>query len=85
VRLDEAKNVVSRLPKPGERARILPSEEMDRIGVAGRCGEVLDHPGVCIVVRLDDAGGIEWEKTNVGENGVVFCTISEVELAEGER
>ncbi len=74
---------MSRLPQPGERARILASEVMDRIGAAGRCGEVLDHPGICVVVRLDDGSGIEWGKTNVGEDGVVFCTISEVELAKG--
>lgn len=68
-------------PKPGERVRIQPSEYTDRIGATGRAGVVLDSPGVCIVVELDDASGIE-QYTSWGR-GVVFCTNSEVER-EGE-
>jgi hypothetical protein len=73
---------VSRLPKPGERARILPSEAMDRWGATGKTGVVLDWSSVCIAVELDDAQGTNLPGAS-GAEGVVLCTISEVELAEG--
>ena len=74
---------MSRLPKPGERARILSSETTDRWGATGKTGVVLDSPGLCIVVRLDDAEGTSLPGA-AGVKGVVLCTISEVELEEGE-
>ena len=76
---------MSRLPQPGERARILPSEVMDRIGATGRCGVVLPTKSITIAVKLDDPSGIPSNLANgPGEGGVVFCTISEVELLESE-
>jgi hypothetical protein len=76
---------LSRLPQPGERARILRSEVMDRIGATGKTGVVLDPRGsMMIPVKLDDSSGIRWNPANMpGASDVVFCTISEVELAEG--
>ena len=74
---------MSRLPQPGERARILPSSVMDRIGATGRTGEVLEDDGFCIAVQLDDATGIEPRPGTATVGGVVFCTILELELAEG--
>lgn len=74
---------MSRLPQPGERARILPSKTTERWGVVDKIGEVLDWPGVCIPVRLDDLEGTSLPGV-AGKEGVVLCTISEVELAEGE-
>ena len=73
---------MSRLPKPGERARILPSEVMDRIGATGRSGVVQDIPMACVPVLLDDAEGIDMQGP-AAIAGMVLCTISEVELEEG--
>ena len=70
---------MSRLPKPGERARILPSEAMDRWGATSKTGVVLDWSTVCIAVELDDAEGTSLPEAT-GAEGVVLCTISEVEL-----
>ena len=75
---------MSRLPQPGERARILPSEYMDYIGATDKTGVVLDERGVGIVVELDDASGVRW-RDSVADKARVVCTISEVELAETER
>lgn len=75
---------MSRLPQPGERARILSSEAMDRWGVSGKTGEVIVYPSVCIALKLDDASGTSLPGV-VGEAGVVLCTISEIELEEGSE
>lgn len=74
---------MSRLPQPGERARILPSKTMERRGVVGKTGEVLDWPGICIPVKLDDLEGTSLPGV-AGRVGVVLCTISEVEYAGDE-
>lgn len=74
---------MSRLPQPGERARILPSETMDAWGATGKEGVRLDWDTACIPVRLDDPSGVTLPGTS-GEMGVVMCTNSEVEYAGGE-
>lgn len=76
---------MSHLPQPGERARILSSSVMDRIGATGRGGVVLEESGFCIAVRLDDATGVEPRPGTATSHGVVFCTILEVELMEGAK
>ena len=73
---------MSRLPEPGERTRILPSKTTESWGVAGKTGVVLDWKGICIPVKLDDLEGTALPGV-AGKEGVVLCTISEVELAEG--
>ena len=73
---------MSRLPRPGERARILFSKTTESWGIIGKSGLVLYWAGICIPVKLDDLEGTSLPGV-AGREGVVLCTISEVEHEEG--
>lgn len=47
-------------------------------------GAVLKDDGYCVAVELEDATGVETRVGTATSSGVVFCTIAEVELEEGE-
>ena len=76
---------MSRLPSPGERARILSSAATERAGLVNERGTVVEWPGICIAVELDNADAAEGSMRLKASSGVVLCTLSGVEYEEGSE